>query len=146
MRRRGWRNASSASTGATCVVPKDSGGGDAQLAIHFAAFGPQCFARGLQLRQCALGMRHEGRAGLGDHHAARGPVQEQGAQAAFQPHDPPADHGFGQPQRPGGLPEAAAAGNLEEGLDVVEIVHGQVLQILQQSYALRPATLHFLQA
>ena len=101
-------------------------GGHAQLALRF---GATCARHGLQVcrqfqhlaqaRQCL-------QAGFAQAHTACRAVQQPHTQPAFQASEMAADHGTRQLQHLGRACQAALVGNLDEGADGRELVHGLI--------------------
>ena len=65
-------------------------------------------------------VRQEGAAGLGEGHTAAEPVEQRRAEFSLQQLDAPAGRGLGQVQGGRSPGEAAAAGDGEKGLNVIE--------------------------
>jgi len=94
--------------------------GDGDRVLLAARETPHRLGAVLQPGQRRLRVGQQGAAGLGQDHAAAHSLEERGAELLLQHLDAPADRGLGAVQALRRAGEAAAAGDRDEGFDLVD--------------------------
>ena len=126
---RGWRCANSASRGAICRVPNETGA----LSRSSPLGSTRSAATAASAASISARMRPEGfqvvAASLGDREPPRRAVEQLDAQAALEGGNMLGDHGLRHAERPGGGGKAAGAGNSGKNLKASQAVQHWLISL-----------------